>query len=101
MTDDEFKAAVLARFDAMDRRFDAVDARLDAVDRRFDAMSRRLDAMIARLDEQDVVADGLSAKIDRLAVSVRASLEASEQALNAVMALGRRVTRLEHPEGGN
>ncbi len=93
MTDDEFKAAVLARFDAVDRRFDAAD-------RRFDAIGRRLDAVVARPDEQDTVADNLSGKIDRLNAMVWASLEASEPALNSAIDLGRPVTRLEHPQGG-
>lgn len=102
MSDEDFQAQVLAhlsafgqRFDAMDRRFDAIDARLDAMDGRFNAIHRRL-------DEQDATLDVLIGKVDRVAQLARSASEASEQALNGVIALNRRVSALERgrrPEG--
>ena len=101
MTDEEFKAAVIGRFDGLDARFDGLDARFDAIDGRLDAVDRRFDAIVARLDEQDAQIDNLAGKVDRLTVMVRASLDASEQALSSALSHGRRITKLEHPEGGH
>jgi len=77
VTDDEFKAAVM-------KRFDAVDARLNAI--------------VARLDEQDAGHDRLLEKVDRMSHAVRDALDASEQALSSITTLSRRVLRLEYPD---
>lgn len=116
MSDDDFQAQVLGhllafgqRFDAIDQRFDAMDRRFDAIDRRFDALDARLDAMDGRfdainhrLDEQDATMDVLIGKVDRVGTLSRNASEASEHALNGVIALNRRVSALERgrrPEG--
>jgi hypothetical protein len=86
--DEEFKKAVLARLDALEGAVQEHRVHLD----------RRLDAVVARIEEQDVVQDRLSESMSRLTTAVRDSLAASEQSLNAVTNLGRRVWRLEHPD---
>ena len=88
MDDDEFKKAVLARLDAVEGAVHEHRMHLD----------RRLGAVVARIEEQDVVQDRLSESMSRLTSAVRDSLAASEQSLNAVTNLGRRVWRLEHPD---
>lgn len=94
MDDDEFKKAVLERFDDIDRRFDQADVFVVNLDQRIHS---RMDAIVARLDEQDPAYDRLNEKVDRLATAVRDSLAASEQAWNAITPLSRRTTRLEQP----
>jgi len=87
--DDEFKRLVLERLDEIDRRM--------RDDRRH--LDRRLDAVVARLDEQDLFIERLMDKADRLGTQVGLVAQASEQALDAITRLSKRVTRLEHPDG--
>ena len=112
MTDDEFQGKVLGQLAAIVLRLDervSEHLRLSqGVERLSDRFERRLDAVVARLDEQDNASDALGHKVDRLSlkvdslsVEVRNLAAATEQALNSVTALSRRVTRLEHPQGGN
>lgn len=99
MSDEDFQSRVLGMLTGLGQRMEAVDRRLDGMDRRLDGMDGRFDAIVARLDEQDKGSDLLTAKVDRMAVAVRNSLEASEQALSAITPLSRRVWRLENPDG--
>ena len=96
MDDEEFKKQVLSELAALSHNLVALDAR---VSERFDLVERRMDAIASRLDEQDAAYDRLNEKVDRLALAVRQSLEASEQALNAITPLSRRVWKLENPGG--
>jgi tetrahydromethanopterin S-methyltransferase subunit G len=87
--DDEFKRLVLERLDEIDRRMESDRLHVD----------RRLDAVVARLDEQDLFIERLMEKVDRLGTQVGLVAQASEQALDAITRLSKRVTRLEHPDG--
>ncbi|MEM8555954.1 MAG: hypothetical protein AAGF71_14155 [Pseudomonadota bacterium] len=72
--------------------------KVDAIADEQKAHRVRLDAIVARIDEQDTVQDRLIEKVDRLSHAVRDGLQASEEALNAVTMLGRRVRKLEFPD---
>jgi len=95
MDDEEFKTAVLNSLEKLEMKVGELESDASA---NMEHMDKRLDAIVARLDEQDAGYDRLNDKVDRLSVAVRNSLEASEQALSAVTNIGRRVTRLEHPD---
>jgi methyl-accepting chemotaxis protein len=101
--DDEFKRLVLERLDALDTRMEGLEAvwqaTHDVVNRQFAHVDRRLDAVVARLDEQDLFIERLMEKVDRLGTQVGLVAQASEQALDAITRLSKRVTRLEHPDG--
>ena len=43
MTNIEFQAAVLKRFDQMDKRFDQMDRRLDQMDKRLDRLETKME----------------------------------------------------------
>ena len=102
MDDDEFKAAVIRGLDSLGSRMGDRESKVSSMQAGIGAhaehFDKRLDGIVARLDEQDLAYDRMSEKVDRLGVSVRQSLEASEQVLASVTNLGRRVTRLEHPD---
>ena len=53
MTNSEFQAKVLERFDRIDKRLDGVDKRLDGIDKRLDGIDKRLDGIDKRLDGID------------------------------------------------
>ena len=72
MTDDEFKTKVL----------------------------RDLAAIKARLDDHEAAHDVLVGQVGRLRSLVMSSLKLNDSDLAEVAALGRRVMRLEHPNGG-
>ena len=61
-----------------------------------DDIIKRLDAIVSRLDEQDATNDAILAKLDRTSVLAAQAAQASEQALTALIGLGRRVSILEH-----
>jgi chromosome segregation ATPase len=106
-----FEARVDERFEAIDRRFEAIDKRFEAIDKRFEAIDKRFDTVDARFDELrrhfDVVAEASredfrnlydlieasiersGARIDRLAVDLRAETRLADAALD------RRITALE------
>ncbi|RKH80667.1 hypothetical protein D7Y13_43265, partial [Corallococcus praedator] len=75
------------------RQLAAIVARLDEQDNANDQLSGRVDRLSARVD-------ALSSKIDRLSGDVATLASAVEQALTSFTNLGRRVVRLEHPDGG-
>jgi tetrahydromethanopterin S-methyltransferase subunit G len=87
--DNEFKRLVLERLDEIDRRVESDRLHVD----------RRLDAVVARLDERDLFIERLIEKVNRLGTQVGLVAQASEQALDAITRLLKRVTRLEHPDG--
>ena len=89
MDDDEFKRLVLERLEALDSRIQDDRRHLD----------RRLDAVVARLDEQDLFIERPMAKADRVGTQMGLVAQASEQALDAITRLSKRVTRFEHPDG--
>ena len=69
MEDEEFRARVLEVLEALS----SGQAKLGL----------QLDAVVSRLDEQDVVADRLMEKLDRLTNQVSISWQAAEQAIDA------------------
>jgi methyl-accepting chemotaxis protein len=101
--DDEFKRLVLERLDALDTRMGQLEAvsqgTQDTVNLQTTHLDRRLDAVVARLDEQDLFIERLMEKVDRVGTQVGLVAQASEQALDAITRLSKRVTRLEHPDG--
>jgi hypothetical protein len=94
--DEEFKANVMRGFESLEEAVEVIRVDLQADIQHLDG---RLGAVVARLDEQDNLHERLMQKIDRLSQHVALSAQASEQALDAITLLARRVTRLEHPDG--
>ncbi len=93
----EFWERILERISKFEGRFDRLDSAIDGLVDTLEKADARLNAIVARLAEQDAAYDRLNEKVDRLASAVRDSLVASEQALNAITPLSRRITRLEQP----
>jgi predicted nucleic acid-binding Zn-ribbon protein len=63
---EDFKYAVLDRFERQDRHFDTQEAHFEMHGKRFDALDQRLDAHDKRFDTLEQKADGLSDRFDRL-----------------------------------
>ena len=87
MTEDEFRRAVMMRFDRIDGRMDAIHARLEESETRFDDLNRRFGAM------EDRIA-GLEKAVAYVAKN-------TELALDRIRLVGRRVDDLENPGGTN
>lgn len=62
----DFRDAVGARFDAVDRRFYTIEAKLVEHDRRFDAIDQKLAEHDRRFDEHDRRFDVLERRMGRL-----------------------------------
>lgn len=92
MTDDEFKAAVLARLDAIDQR-------LDAPTNWQNRASAELRAIVIRLDDQETNAHALARKFDRLTMVATTAIQESESLVSAMVKLRTRVAKLEGGEG--
>jgi uncharacterized protein (DUF885 family) len=106
MDDAAFKRAVLERLDRIEsdlaedtrtirsdladgfaqaaRRMDALSARMDDVENRLDAVASRTDHML-RLTEQ-------------LHLTANEALREARNGVDSLYTLGKRVTRLEHPD---
>ena len=112
MDDNEFRETVLAALRHLEAgqakastQLSAVDARLGHFEARlshFEAgqakAANQLSAIVARLDEHELLFDRVFHKLDRLTTHVSTSAEASEQALNSITTLTRRVIKLEFPD---
>jgi chromosome segregation ATPase len=99
-----FEARVDERFEAIDRRFEAIDKRFEAIDKRFDTVDARFDELrrhfdvVAEASREDfrnlydlieASIERSGARIDRLAVDLRAETRLADAALD------RRITALE------
>ena len=71
-------------------------ARLEVVESH---LTGRLDAVVVRLDHQDEAMARLMDKVDRQGAWLRGSAEAAEQAINGLIELSRRVSRVEGRDG--
>jgi hypothetical protein len=79
MDDEAFKAAVMTRFDRVDARLDAIYQRLEDHEQRFDDLNRRM--------------GNLENGVSYVATN-------TEQALDRIRVMSRRVDALENPEAG-
>ena len=119
MADEAFQETVLtalrhieARVVDVDTRLGGFDTRLGDLDTRlvgFDARfvhleagqakaAQQLSAIVARLEEHEHLFDRVFHKLDRLTTHVATAAQASEEALNAITGLTRRIIKLEHPD---
>ncbi|MEO1179146.1 MAG: hypothetical protein AAFV87_18920 [Pseudomonadota bacterium] len=96
MDDDEFRNRVLQELAVLSTNQIALGEQVSEFSSRVDT---RLDAIVSRLDEQDIAHERLMQKVDRLSHHVSLASQASEQALDSLTFLSRRVARIEHPDG--
>ena len=94
MDDEAFKAAVMDRFDALDRH-------LETFGRRFDRVDNRLDAIRLRLGDPEERFDDLNRRMAALENGVGYVSKNTELALDRIRVLGRRIDNLENPESRN